>query len=761
MSVLHQDSSHRSAALHVTGDAVYVDDMPEPRGTLVADLLESPHPHARIVRHDATAALALPGVHAVYFAADVPGKLTIGPIGHDEPVLAVGEVHCVGQPVALIIADDRAACRAAAAAIEVEYEELPAVLTVEQALAEESFLGTPHVIRRGDPERVLEQAPITIEGEVRTPGQEHFYLECQAALVVPAEHGSLHVYSSTQHPSEVQADVAAALDIGRHRVVVQSPRMGGAFGGKESQASNLAVLCAVAAADLGRPVKMRFDREQDMVRTGKRHPFHSRFRAGFNHLGEIMCLEVEITADGGWVTDLSPAILDRAMFHLDNAYYIPELHFVGRIARTNSVSNTAFRGFGGPQGVVVIEQVMSLAAERLGIDPVAIRRRNFYRAFPRDQTPYGQRVGDNRLERITERLLESSDYRQRRLEIGAWNARQPWLRRGLGFQPVKFGISFTNSVLNQAGALVQLYSDGTAQLNHGGTEMGQGLHTKMRAIAAHHLGLDPDDIFVMHTSTDKVPNTSATAASSGSDLNGQAVKGACRTLRDRLDPVAAELLGLSPDAKLHWEDGQVRQDDTDGPTVSIREVASAAWAGQISLSATGYYATPGIGYDHSKGRGKPFHYYAYGAAITEVELNALTGESRMLRVDILHDVGSSLVPTIDVGQVEGGFVQGVGWLSTEELVFREGRLLTHGPSTYKIPSAGDTPLDFRVELLDKAAAKGVIHGSKAVGEPPFLLGISFVSALRHAVGSFGTGEVELEMPCTAEAVLRAVEKRRS
>ncbi|MFT7520130.1 MAG: xanthine dehydrogenase large subunit [Kiritimatiellia bacterium] len=759
-SPLHRDTHHRSAILHVTGDANYVDDLPEPRGTLVADLLTSPHPHARITSTDSATALAIPGVHGIYFADDVPGHNQIGAISHDEPVLAEGEVHCVGQAVALIIADSRALCRAAAAAIQIEYEVLPAILTIERAVEADAWLGNTHIIERGNPSAASKHATVHIDGTIESPGQDHFYLEGQVAMSVPGEHGSLQIYSSTQHPSEVQTDIASFLDIGRHHVVVQSPRMGGAFGGKESQASNLAVLCALGSYMLGHPIKMRFDREQDMVRTGKRHPFQSHFKAGFNDRGDLMYLEVETIADGGWITDLSPAILDRALFHLDSAYYVPELRFVGRIARTNTVSNTAFRGFGGPQGVIVIEQVMSLAAERLGIDPIALRQRNFYGAFPRDQTPYGQRVTNNHLARITDRLLDSSKYTQRRLDIGAWNARQPYIKRGLGFQPVKFGISFTNSLLNQAGALVHLYTDGTAQLNHGGTEMGQGLHTKMRTVAAHNLGLLPDDIRVMHTSTDKVPNTVATAASSGSDLNGQAVKVACLKLQDRLSPVAHELLGVSSGIALTWVAGIVHVTGKPDTAIPIKDVASAAWAQKISLSATGYYSTPGIGYDHAIGRGKPFHYYAYGAAITEVEINTLTGESRMLRVDILHDAGNPLVPSIDIGQIEGAFVQGVGWLSTEELVWRDGRLLTHGPSTYKIPSAGDVAADFRVELLDDAEEDDVIHGSKAVGEPPFVLGISFVWAIRHAISSLGTGTVELSLPCTTEAILRSVQKQR-
>lgn len=759
---LHADAPHESAFQHVSGRARYVDDLAEPHGCLTAFILTSPHPHARIVSRDASRA-RLPGVHGIFFAQDIPGNQHIGPIGHDEPVLAEDRVFCVGQAVALIVADDEATCRAAAALVDVAYEALPALCTIDEAVAAGAFIGETHTIARGDLADAFTRSTLIVDTEVRSGGQDHFYLETQVSLAIPQEQGCMRVISSTQHPTEVQVDVAQALAIGRHQVVVEQPRMGGAFGGKESQASNLAVLAAVAASKLNRPVKLWFDRGQDMVQTGKRHPFRSIVRAGFDADGVLLAFDVDIVADGGWVTDLSPAIVDRALFHLDSSYFIEACRFVGRVARTHTVSNTAFRGFGGPQGMLVVDQVLTEAAERLGIDPAEIRRRNYYGDAPRDRAPYGQTITHNRLARVTEELLAEANYARRRAQIDAFNRAQPHVRRGLGFQPVKFGISFTNSLLNQAGALVLLYTDGTVQLNHGGTEMGQGLHTKMRAVCAHELGLEVAEVRVMTTATDKVPNTSATAASSGSDLNGQAVRNACLTLKERLQPVVCEMLGVPSATPLVFAGGRIAPIDGSGPGVSVAEAAARAWATHVSLAATGYYATPGIGYDRSKGRGTPFYYYAYGGSVVEVEVSVLTGEYRLRRVDVLHDVGNPLVPSIDVGQVEGGFMQGFGWLSMEELVWRDGHLLTHGASTYKIPAAGDAPEDFRVRLLERAPQPGVIHGSKAVGEPPFMLAIGFVTALRHAIASLGPPgrAVHLEVPCTPEAVLRAVVRQQT
>jgi xanthine dehydrogenase large subunit len=630
-----------------------------------------------------------------------------------------------------------------------------------------SFLSEPHTIRRGEPDAALAAAPVRLSGDCMTGAQDHFYLETQVSLAVPGEDEAVHLWCSTQHPSEVQAIVAGVLGVGRHQVVVEVPRMGGGFGGKETQAAPFAALAALGARVTGRPVKVWLNRDQDMVSTGKRHPFWGRYDAGFDSEGRLLALKVELISDGGWSSDLSRAILDRALFHLDNAYFVPALSFTGQVARTNLPSNTAFRGFGGPQGMFVMEEVLNRAAERLGLDPTVVRERNYYKDAPANVTHYGQVVEGNRLQRIHAELMASSDYARRRAEIDAFNASSRWTKRGIGFQPVKFGISFTTSFLNQAGALVVVYTDGTVQLNHGGTEMGQGLHTKMRAVCAHELGVAPERVRVMHTATDKVPNTSATAASSGSDLNGQAVKQACEVIRERLRPVAARLLKLERGGEadaLVFTGGRVFLHSHPERSVSFTEVVHAAYLAQVSLSATGYYRTPDISYDRVAGRGKPFHYYAFGAAVVEVEVSGLTGEHRVRRVDILHDVGTSLVPSIDKGQVEGGFIQGLGWLTCEEVLFdAKGRLLTHSPDTYKIPAVGDAPEDFRVSLLERAPQDSTIHGSKAVGEPPFMLAIGAVTALRQAISAFGPPRtpVELASPATPEAILRAVEQARA
>jgi len=763
-SPLHQPALHESGYRHATGEALYIDDLPESPGMLVGLMVCSPHAHARILRRDASRAREVDGVEGVFFFDDVPGNNLIGAIRQDEPLLAEEEVHCRGQAVALVVGASYEACRAAAAQVEVEYEVLAAVVGIQEAIAQDSYLFEPHVITRGDVEATLAAAPVRIEGELESGGQDHFYLETQVALALPLEDGNIHVYTSTQHPTEVQHGIAGVLGLGSHKVVCEVPRMGGAFGGKESQATQFACLASLGAWHTGRPVKVRLDRDTDMISTGKRHPAWSRYRAGFDDEGLLLALDVDMYFDGGWTTDLTGPILARGLFHLDNAYYVPALRFEGRACRTNVPSNTAMRGFGGPQGMLVVEEALNRVAERLGLDPAEVRHRNYYGGPPRNLAPYGQEVTEVRIHRIHEELLRSADYVARREAISTFNGSSTWVKRGIGYQPVKFGISFTKSVLNQAGALVLVYADGTVQLNHGGTEMGQGLHTKMLAVCAHELGVPMGRIRVMNTATDKVPNTSATAASSGSDINGQAVREACTIIRERMRPVAAGLLnvGEAEAGRIRFEDGHCRL--TRHGSVSFEQVAQTCWLKQVSLSSTGFYRTPNIWYDQAKGRGKPFHYYAYGGAVTEVELNGLTGEHRVLRVDILHDVGDPLVPSVDRGQVEGGFVQGLGWLTCEEMLVDEtGRLLTVGPSTYKIPTYGDCPRDMRVRLLERARQSSTLYGSKAVGEPPFMLAISVVTALRHAVASFGPPgmEVDLALPATAEALLRAVEEIRA
>lgn len=751
---------HESGHLHVSGQARYVDDLPPPHGLLVAQVLTSPVAHGLIRHLDVRGARGLRGVHAALTHEDIPGHNDISPFSHDEELLASKSLHCVGQSVALVVAESYELCREAIARIELEVDPLTPILDIRSAIREGSFLSAEHRIQRGDVDEALQSAHLVIEGEVDTGGQDHFYLETHAALALPLEDRSFHVFSSTQHPSEVQAKVAEVLGLPSAQVVVECPRMGGGFGGKETQAANFAAMAALGAHHTGRPVKVWLNRDQDMTSTGKRHPFHSKYRAGFDAQGRIMGFEAHLYSDGGFSADLSKPVLDRALFHLDNAYFIPSLRFSGRVARTNQPSNTAFRGFGGPQGMFVIEHALNLAAERLGLDPAEIRHRNYYGPPPRNLTPYGQELTEARLERLHSELIESSSYQARQREIEASNRARRWRKRGLGFQPVKFGISFTNSMLNQAGALVNVYIDGSVQVNHGGTEMGQGLHTKMRVVAAHELGLPLSRIRLMNTATDKVPNTSATAASSGADLNGQAVREACAVVRDRLRAVAALMLELPSEeaATLHFEGGQVTRPGSSA-TLRFEEVVARAYREQISLSATGYYRTPDIHYDEAKGRGKPFHYFAYGAAVVEVEVNGLTGEHRVRRVDILHDVGDSLVPSVDRGQVEGGFIQGLGWLTSEELVLSSsGALRTHSPDTYKIPALGDAPPDFRVKLLERAPQPNVIHGSKAVGEPPFMLAIGVIGALRAAIAAFSAsgGSPTLRIPATPEAVLRAI-----
>ncbi|MFO0603997.1 MAG: xanthine dehydrogenase molybdopterin binding subunit [Polyangiales bacterium] len=750
---------HESGVGHATGAAVYVEDQCLDRPMLELWPVCSPHARARIVRRDASKALAMPGVTAVYFAEDIPGTNDVGAVRQDEPLLAQGEVFFHGQMVAVVVGESYDACRAAAMRVEVEYEPLPAVLGIDAAIAADSWHTNGHRIRRGDPEAAIAAAPRSLEGTVTSGGQEHFYLETHAAWAERTDDGGVRVVSSTQHPSEVQAVVSHVLHLSRAAVVVESPRMGGGFGGKETQGNGFAALCALAAWKTGRPARLMLDRDLDMALTGKRHPFRTDFRVGFDLEGRVLGFTANVYSDGGWALDLSESINDRALFHIDNTYYLPAVDVFGRVAKTNVVSHTAFRGFGGPQGMVVIEDALDRVARALGLDPRAVRERNFYRGDGETSTThYGELVEHNRLPRIWSELLASSDYDARRAAVDAWNAAHPMVKRGLAITPVKFGISFTATFLNQAGALVLAYRDGSVQVNHGGTEMGQGLYTKVLGVAMRELGLPASNIRVMKTRTDKVPNTSATAASAGADLNGAAVRAACVTLRERLVAVAASMLGCES-AEVTVGDGQFT---ARGESQTWKAVCERAYVQQVPLSATGFYKTPDIAYDRKAGRGRPFHYYAFGAAVTEVELDGYTGMKRVVRADILHDVGDSLNPGVDRGQVEGAYVQGVGWLTAEELKWdAKGRLLTHSASTYQIPAVSDAPMDFRVALLSDAAQQSVIHGSKAVGEPPFMLAISAREALRDAVAAFGApgGQVPLPAPSTHEALYHAVRAR--
>ena len=784
MSLVHQSLPHDAAPLHVTGEARYVDDIPTPAGTLHLAFGQASVAHGDITAMDLSAVLAAPGVAAVLTADDI-GDADCSPSNNDEPLLAQGVVHYVGQPVFLVIADSHLNARKAARLGKITYAEKPAILSVEEALAAGSrFEDGPRIWSRGDAAAAIARAAHIIEGRLEMGGQEHFYLEGQAALANPQEGGDMHVVSSTQHPTEIQHKVAHALHVPMHAVRVETRRMGGGFGGKESQGNHLAVACALAARLTGRPCKMRYDRDDDMVITGKRHDFRIDYKVGVDAEGRILGIDFIHYTRAGWSMDLTLPVADRAMLHADNAYFLPDVRIESHRLRTNMCSATAYRGFGGPQGILGIERVMDHVAARLKLDPLAVRKANFYRAAtpprqgpgsakrfggahspkpPVDQgpqtTPYGQPVEDFILHEMIARLEKTCDYSARRAKIAEWNAANPVLKKGLALTPVKFGISFTLTHLNQAGALVHVYQDGSIHLNHGGTEMGQGLNQKVAQVAAHAFGVPMSAVKITATDTAKVPNTSATAASSGTDLNGMAVKAACDTIRERIAAHLAERYQSQP-AAVVFADGKVRIGATE---ISFAEAAMSAYAGRVSLSSTGYYATPKLAWDRIRGHGRPFYYFAYGAACVEVVIDTLTGENRMLRADILHDAGTSLNPALDKGQVEGGFIQGAGWLTTEELVWdAKGRLRTHAPSTYKIPACGDRPRVFNVDLWVGANPEDTIHKSKAVGEPPFMHGIATLLALSDAVAACGDGSVyvALDAPATAERVLAAVQRQR-
>lgn len=760
---------HESAELHVTGEALFVDDVPPAAGMLAGRAVISPHAHARIVSFDLAAARALPGVHAVLSAADIPGENQMGPVVRDEPCLADGEVHCVGQAVFLIAADSEELCRRAEKAITVAYEPLPTVLSIEDAMERGTMLGAPRRMTRGDAAAALASAPRRLSGELRTGAQEHWYLESQVCLCLPGEHADIRVLSSTQNPAETQTLVAEVLGIGRHHVTVEVRRMGGAFGGKETQANHVACWTALLCRATGCPVKIRLCRDDDMIITGKRHRFLSRYDAGFDDEGRLLALHVELNSDAGTATDLSHAIMERAMLHADNAYFVPAMTVDARVWRTNLPSNTAMRGFGGPQAMAVIETVIDRIARTLRIDPAEIRKRNCYGGSGRETTQYGQTVADNRLPRLFDALLASSDYRARRTAADAFNRRSEFLKKGLALTPVKFGISFTTTFLNQAGALVHVYDDGTILVNHGGTEMGQGLHTKIRQIAAAEFGVGIARVRVNATDTSKVPNTSPTAASSGTDLNGAAVRNAVQALRSRIAAGVADVFNEQHPGEPTSAGDIVFADDmiADGRhpdrRIGFARAMAALRLRQVSLSATGFYRTPGIGWDRTAGRGKPFAYYAFGMAVSEVLVDTLTGRVEILRTDILHDAGDSINPAIDIGQIEGGFLQGVGWVTTEEIRWdAAGNLLTHSPDTYKIPTAGDVPRDFRVALLADAPNEGVVGRSKAVGEPPFMLALSVWLAIKDALSAVAghTAEPDFSLPATTETILLSADALR-
>ncbi|WP_102107467.1 xanthine dehydrogenase molybdopterin binding subunit [Oceaniglobus roseus] len=806
---------HDAARLHVTGAARYVDDIPVPANCLHLAFGLSDTAHGRIAGMDLDAVRAAPGVVAVFTADDLPFANDVSPSIHDEPLLADGTVHYVGQPVFAVAATSHLAARKAVRLGKLEIEPLPALLTIDDALAANSrFEDAPRVWGKGDAAAAIAAAPHVTEGSIEIGGQEHFYLEGQAALALPQEGGDMVIHSSTQHPTEIQHKVAEALGVPMNAVRCEVRRMGGGFGGKESQGNALAVICAVAARATGRPCKMRYDRDDDMVVTGKRHDFRIAYRVGHDAEGRLLGIEFVQYARCGWAQDLSLPVADRAMLHADNAYSLDNVRIESHRLKTNTQSATAFRGFGGPQGMVGIERVLDHVAHAVGRDPLEVRRLNFYAdmpalraggglsappqpaaASPEDiseakmedgldlasrgaaaeipaeghpevaaggiqTTPYGMAVEDCIVNALVDRLAESAGYAARRQAVADWNAANPLLKRGLALTPVKFGISFTLTHLNQAGALVHVYQDGSIHMNHGGTEMGQGLFQKVAQVAAARFGVDVSAVKITPTDTGKVPNTSATAASSGSDLNGMAVQAACDTIRGRMAEFVAGLHQADP-ATVVFSGGEVR---VGGEVYAFAKAAALCYQNRISLSSTGFYATPKVSWDRIAGRGRPFFYFAYGAAVSEVVIDTLTGENRILRADLLHDCGASLNPALDIGQIEGGYVQGAGWLTTEELVWDErGRLRTHAPSTYKIPAVSDRPDIFNVALWDGENREATVYRSKAVGEPPLMLGISVLMALSDAVAACGGPDAPypaLDAPATPERVLASVKRVR-
>lgn len=763
-AIVGSEIRHDSAEKHVTGRAIYIDDIVTPEGTAEIYLAQSTRAHARLVALDVEAVRAQPGVLAVLTAADIPGHNDLAPTpSHDDPMFADGLVQYVGQALFAVVAVDRGVARRAAAHAVIAYEDLPAVVTIDEALAAKSYLEPPHTMGRGDVESALGSAPHVLEGAVDVGGQEHFYLEGQAALAVPGEDDDVTVYSSSQHPSEIQHKVAEVLGVPSHAVTVEVRRMGGGFGGKESQGNLPAAAAALAAVKLRRAVKCVYDRDDDMMLTGKRHDIRIRYRVGFDDDGRLAALDVEHALRCGMSFDLSQPVADRAMLHADNCYHLPAVRITSYRLKTHTQSNTAFRGFGGPQGMIGMEVIMDRIARKLRLDPVEVRRRNFYphMSAPRVErsvTPYHMVVEDCVIQDVVDDLVRQSDYGQRREEIAHWNMRNDFVKRGIALTPVKFGISFTKTFLNQAGALVHVYTDGSIHLNHGGTEMGQGLFIKVAQVVADVFGVERSRVKITATTTGKVPNTSATAASSGSDLNGMAAMRAAETIKARLIEHVASREKVAP-GTIRFQGGRV---DAGGRSFAFEEVVRDAYMARVSLSSTGFYATPKVNWDREAGRGRPFFYFAYGAAVSEVAIDTLTGEYRILRTDIVHDVGRSLNPAIDRGQIEGGFVQGAGWLTTEELVWdKKGRLMTHAPSTYKIPACGDRPAIMNVTLFERGDNREeTVYRSKAVGEPPLMLGISVFNALADAVASVGGHRVEpmLDAPATPERVLAAIER---
>ena len=759
---------HESAHLHVTGEAAYTDDLPELAGTLYAAIIKSPVAHGELIGEgiDRAAILAMHGVVAVYTARDIPGENNCGPILHDDPFLAAGKVEFVGQAVAVVVAREMLYAREAAARAEVQVKALPAILTIEEAMAAQSFIMPPKGIQRGDASAAIASAPHRVKGSVRTGQQEQFYLEGQITYAVPREDGQLTLYCSTQHPDGNQREAAAALNLSTSDVEVICRRMGGGFGGKEGNASIFSQSAALAAFKLKRPVKLRVNRDDDMTITGKRHDFRIDYEVGFDQQGRILGADITLMSRCGYSTDYSGPVNDRACLHIDNCYHIPALKLISHRCKTHTQSATAFRGFGGPQGMFGIESVIEDIADTLGKDPLEIRKLNLYQDPSISGTPdtmttqYNQLIEDWVGDKVMAQVEAEANYTQRRQQINAFNAVHTQRKRGLALVPLKFGISFTATHLNQGGALLVIYMDGSVSVNHGGTEMGQGLNTKMAQVCADGLGISVDKVRVTATDSQKVPNASATSASSGADINGAAIMNATAQMRERLKPVAARLLGCDAEAVTFADNAA----HGGGKSVGWADLTQQAWLDRVGLSVTGFYMTPEIKYDFTTLNGRAFYYYCYGAAVSEVEIDTRTGEWWLKGVDIVHDVGQSINPAIDRGQIEGAYIQGMGWLTMEECIWdKNGKLLTHGPSTYKIPVAGDVPEHFNVSLFANQNNKPTPFRSKATGEPPLMLALSSFFALRDAVGAAGDhqGVVSLDAPATPERILMACERAKA
>jgi len=758
---------HESAHLHVTGQAIYIDDM-NTANLLHGLVYTSPHAHTRIVNYDLSDALALNGVAAILSAKDIPAVNQMGPVFHDEPALAESLVVSAGQAIFLIAAETLEIAHQARNLIKVDYEILEPILTLRDAIAKDNKLHPSRKIESGDVEKTFTESQFILTGELETGAQEHWYLETQVALAIKGEGDEMKVYSSTQNPTETQLLVAEVLGVSRNQVEVETRRMGGGFGGKETNGNHTAVWASLLSNYTKRPVKLRLNRDDDQRMTGKRHPYLIKYKAGFDGNGLLHAVDVELNANAGAFTDLSMAILERAMLHADNAYFIPNMRIIATAYKTNTVSNTAFRGFGGPQGMSYIETIIDRIARQLNLDSAEVRLRNFYGIENRNITPYGEIVENNRLYKIYNQIIETSDYFIRKKNVDEFNGQNEFTKRGIALTPVKFGISFTSTFLNQAGALVNLYTDGSVLVNHGGTEMGQGLYTKMRQIAALEFGIDIEKVRVNATNTSKVPNTSPTAASAGADLNGMAVKNAIEKLKKRISEVVVEKLcdiNVCQRKTVAWdlvfENNMIYDNSNPDRKIGFAEALEYCRFKQVSLSATGFYKTPDIFFDRATGQGRPFHYFAFGMCVSEIDLDVLTGRVKVLRTDILHDVGNSLNPEIDKGQIEGGFVQGLGWVTTEDIKWNsKGHMLNYSPDTYKIPTIQDIPADFRVSLLQDVPNPNTIRQSKAVGEPPLMLALSAWLAIKYAISAVANHQYEpdYQIPATNEYILMSIEK---